>query len=301
MSMKTLKKGLGRGLGSLLGEAAVESVQNEDDAISSTTDSNKGSMYIRITDIEPNAGQPRRNFEDDSLEELTDSIAKNGILQPLAVRKMENGLYQIIAGERRWRAARKAGLSSVPAVVLEADDLHSLELAMIENLQREDLDPVEEAEGYQTLIERYGRNQEQVAESVGKSRSAVANGVRLLTLPKEILSLLSAKKITTGHARALLGLSSAKDQIKLAADTATHDLTVRQVENIVKKINQSIKPEPEDKKVTVNYLEILENELSAKLSRKVKIVDGRKHGRIELEYYGKDDLNELAKILSNLK
>lgn len=295
------KKGLGRGLGSLLGEAAVESVKKED--IQGAIDPDypgKGVTLVRLTDIEPNAGQPRQVFDDQSMQELADSIARNGVLQPLAVRRLPSGLFEIIAGERRWRASRMAGLREVPVIVLEADELHAMELAMVENLQREDLNPVEEANGYRTLLEKYGLTQEQVAERVGKSRPVIANAIRLLVLPEPVLNMLSAGKISAGHARALVPLESAEDQEGLAERIVLQGLTVRQVELAVKKILQGDPAEEDDRTLTVNYIEVLQENIGRRLGRRVKIVDGKKKGKIELEYYGQDDLNNLADLLSKL-
>ncbi len=287
------KKGLGKGLGSLLGEAAVDSVENEVTVEQSST-------LLRLTDIEPNALQPRRDFDEEALQDLADSIAKNGVLQPLAVRKMNSGLFEIIAGERRWRASRMAGLKEVPVIVLEADDLRAMELAMIENLQREDLNPVEEAGGYRTLMDQYGLTQEEVAEKVGRSRPVIANSIRLLALPKDVLELLKLGEISAGHARALLSLESAADRSAVAERIVSQDMSVRQVETFVKRLLQQEKPEKQETEISVNYLEVLQNDLGKSLGRKVKIVDGKKRGRVELEYYGKDDLNRLTELLGKL-
>ncbi|MDL2288314.1 ParB/RepB/Spo0J family partition protein [Oscillospiraceae bacterium OttesenSCG-928-F05] len=288
MHSKNVNRGLGKGLGALLG----------DDALGSGN-----SVTLRITDIEPNLSQPRKDFEETALNELADSIGKHGLLQPLAVRKMEGGYYQIIAGERRWRAARIAGLEEVPAVIIEADDKSAMELALIENLQREDLNNVEEAEGYRTLIDQYGLTQEEVAVQVGKSRPAVANSLRLLALSKPVLDRLAKNELSGGHARALLALSTRQQQESVAEKVVAEGLSVRQVETLVKRINETEKKAQDGKpkeRLSVNYLEDLERTLSERFGRKTKIVSGRKKGRIELEFYGRDDLDALLKLLSSL-
>lgn len=300
MSTKMNKKGLGRGLDSLFGEAAVESVRLEDERASGDQGA-KEITRLKLTEIEPNGGQPRSEFDEEALAELAASIAQNGIIQPLAVRRMPNGRYQIIAGERRWRAARLAGISELPVVVLDVDDAKAMELALIENLQRENLNPVEEAMGYKTLLEKYGLTQEEASERIGKSRSAVANSVRLLSLPQEVLKLLSDGAISSGHARSLLSLSEASEQQSVAEKIVAQALSVRQTEQLVKKMNQEIKEEAPAKELTVNYLEVLQLQLGERLGRKVKIVHGKKRGRIELEYYGQEDLNLLSALILNLK
>jgi len=300
-------KGLGKGLGSLLGEEALEAVEIEDSGFAAPEKENdKAVRMLRIIDIEPNTSQPRTDFDEERLAQLSESIAKHGLIQPVSVRKMDNGRYQIIAGERRWRAARMAGLREIPAIILEADDLHSMELAMIENLQREDLNPVEEAEGYRKLVSVYGLTQEEVAERVGKSRPVVANALRLLSLDGQVLDMLGKGDISTGHARALLSLPSAADQNAVAKRIVEQGLSVRQVELLVKKIIEEKKKDEEDNKdssktISVNYLEVLQKELGDRLGRKVRIVNGKRKGRIEIEYYGNDDLNNLAGFLSGLR
>ncbi|NLM61284.1 MAG: ParB/RepB/Spo0J family partition protein, partial [Clostridiales bacterium] len=233
------------------------------------------------------------------------SIRQHGIIQPITVRQVDKGLYQIIAGERRWRASRMAGLKEIPAIVIEADDLKSAELAMIENLQREDLNPIEEAEGYRTLMTTYKLTQEEVAERVGKSRPAVANSVRLLSLDPYVIELLRNGSLSTGHARPLLALPAEK-QKALADRIVSQNLSVRQVEALVKKVLNSINDDqPDDKDqqkgITVDYIDVLQRELGDNLGRKVKIVSGKKKGRIEIEYYGNDDLSQLVELLMALR
>ena len=287
--MATSSKGLGKGLGALLG----------DDYMDTATD-NKGVLQLPLSQVESCASQPRKQFDADALSDLADSIRQHGIIQPLTVRKLQSGYYQIIAGERRWRAARMAGLTQVPAVVIEADDRKAMELAMIENLQREDLNPMEEAQGYKVLMEQYSMTQEETAEAVGKSRSAVANSLRLLNLSPTLQELVEFGKLSSGHGRALLGLSG-KLQETAAETIMKNDLSVRQAELLVKKLQQEKKTKPKDTTITVNYAEEAAKELTSRLGRPCKIVAGRKKGRIELEYYGVDDLNALLDALHKLK
>ena len=281
-------KGLGKGLDALLGDDFT----NEPEV--------KSSLFLPISQVESCAAQPRKQFDPDALADLADSIRQHGIIQPLTVRKLQSGYYQIIAGERRWRAARMAGLSQVPVVVIEADDRKAMELAMIENLQREDLNPMEEAEGYRTLMEQYGLTQEETSQRVGKSRSAVANALRLLHLSDEVRVLVEEGKLSGGHARALVPLT-AELQKKAAAVIIKDDLSVRQTELLVKK-RTAEKPEKPAKDVgSVDYAAEAARELSERLGRPCRIVTGRKKGRLELEYYGVDDLNALLDALHQLK
>jgi len=279
--------GLGRGLGALLGEE----VWNAGSTAS-------GALSLPISQVEPSSSQPRRNFDAEALDELAESIRQHGILQPLAVRKLASGYYQIIAGERRWRAARLAGLEEVPVIVIEADDRTAAELTMIENLQREDLNPMEEAEGYQTLIRTYRMTQEEAAQRVGKSRAAVANALRLLGLSAPVRSRVENGELSAGHARALLSLPAALQE-RAADAVVSGDLSVRQTESLVRRLT-SEKKEPAPKS-GVDYAAEAERELSGRLGRGVKIVSGRRKGRVELEYYGMDDLNDLLDSLALLK
>jgi len=281
-------KGLGKGLAALLGDD-VMNVQEE-----------KNSLFLPISQVESYASQPRKQFDADSLADLADSIREHGIIQPLTVRKLSSGYYQIIAGERRWRAARMAGLQEVPAIVIEADDRKAMELAMIENLQREDLNPIEEASGYQALIGEYHMTQEEAAQRVGKSRSAVANALRLLNLSEPVKAMVEDGRLSNGHARALLPLNPVMQE-KAAALIVKDDLSVRQTELLVKKLTAEKKETPPPaSQVSVNYVEEAEKDLRAKIGRGCKIVNGRKKGRIELEYYGLDDLNDLLEALGSL-
>ncbi len=282
-------KGLGRGLGALLGDFEQE-VSGE-----------KGPyQLLPIYKVEPNPDQPRQDFDEEELQALAESIGTHGILQPLAVRQLDSGYYQIIAGERRWRAARLANLSEVPAIVLEADDKKAMELALIENLQRQDLNPVEEALGYQRLIDEYDMTQEQAAARVGKSRPAVANSLRLLGLCPEVLDRLRRGELTAGHARAVLTLKIDRKQMEAAQKICALGLSVRQAELLCK--NMSREPAPE-KEVTlaVDYVAECEKSLSKHLGRGVKIVNGKRKGRFELEFYGQDDLQILLDALMQIK
>lgn len=278
------QKGLGRGLGAMFGEAAL--IDNE-----------TSSLMIPIAHVEPNADQPRKNFY--GIEELAESIRRYGIIQPLTVRRLSNGQYQIIAGERRWRAAREAGLTEVPAVVVEADDLKASELALIENLQREDLDPMEEAEGYRVLIDSFGLSQEEAAARVGKSRPAITNALRLLSLPDELKKLISEGKLSAGHGRTLLSLKRQSDMSAAAKKVMDEELSVRQTENLCKKLNGEL-ADKADKQVKIDYAAIAAEELTGKLGRKVVINSGRKKGTLVLEYYGNDDLQNLLSQLEGL-
>ena len=280
--------GLGRGLGALLG----------DDILNTET---TGSLSLPISQVESNSSQPRKSFDEVTLAELADSIREHGIIQPLTVRKLASGYYQIIAGERRWRAARMAGLHEVPVVVIEADDKKAAELAMIENLQREDLNPIEEASGFQSLIETYHMTQEEAASRVGKSRSAVANALRLLGLTPTVREMVVDGRLSAGHARALLPLPA---DLQESAANAVVDggLSVRQTEALVKRLTTE-EPEPQEEEPSLepDYTAEAQRDLSSRLGRGVKIVNGRKKGRIELEYYGLDDLNDLLEALALLR
>lgn len=281
-------KGLGRGLGALLGDF--------------TDELEKKSAYqiLPIYKVEPNPDQPRHDFDEEELQLLADSITVHGVIQPLTVRETGNGYYQIIAGERRWRASRLAGLSEIPAVIIEADDRKAMELALIENLQRQDLNPVEESLGYQALISEYGLTQEEAAARVGKSRPTVANALRLLHLPDSVLDLLRQGSLTSGHARAILSLKSEKKQLEAAQKICALGLSVRQAELLCK--NMSKEPKPE-KEVTfaVDYVAECEKSLSKHLGRGVKIVNGKRKGRFELEFYGQEDLQNLLDALMKLQ
>lgn len=282
------QKGLGKGLGALLGDFAE--LPPEDSAY----------KLLPLHRVEPNPGQPRQDFDEEELNALAESIRIHGILQPLTVRETGDGYYQIIAGERRWRAARLAQLSEVPAIVVEADDKKAMELALIENLQRQDLNSVEEALGYQTLIEDYGLTQEEAASRVGKSRPAVANSLRLLLLGEKVLDMLREGSLTAGHARAILMVKSEKRQLEAAQKIANLGLSVRQAELLCKNMSREPVPVKEEPVLKVDYVKECEKNLSRHLGRGVKIVNGKRKGRFELEFYGQDDLQNLLDALMKL-
>lgn len=281
------EKGMGKGLSALLGDDF-------------SADFSTPSSTLPISQIESYQNQPRKNFDPEKLQELADSIRQHGVIQPLTVRKLSSGYYQIIAGERRWRAARMAGLSEIPAVVIEADDQKAMELAMIENLQREDLNPIEEAEGFRVLTTTYGMSQAEAAERVGRSRSAVANSMRLLELNQSILQLVENGDISAGHARALLPLPPALRE-KAINEIMKYKLNVRQTEQLVKKL-QSIGDEADSRPAqkAPDYAAEAARSLSTKLGRHCHISHGRKKGKVEIEYYGIDDLNNLLDALEQL-
>ena len=290
---KKRESGLGRGLDALMG-APSSLLDNPE-----TT----GVTMLPIAKVEANAAQPRKQFDGEALDDLADSITTHGILQPITVRRLQSGYYQIISGERRWRAARQAGLSEVPVMIIEADDRKVMELSLIENLQREDLNPMEEAAGFQKLMQDFNLTQEECAQRVGKSRPAIANALRLMALPESIQAMVEEGRISAGHARALLALDSAEKQQALAEKIAEEELSVRQTEQLVKKMNApEVEPEPEKKDpLAVDYAAVAAKELGEKLGRRVKIVSGKRKGRLELEYYGVDDLNDLLEALAMIK
>ncbi len=276
-------KGLGRGLDALLGELPIEDARPSG---------------IRLSQIEPNPRQPRQDFDPEALEELAQSIRENGVITPITLRRTGD-TYQIIAGERRWRAARLAGLHEIPAVVLDVDENTAYALALIENLQREDLNPMEEAEGYRRLTEELGLTQEQAAQRVGISRPAVANALRLLSLPGSIARLLRDKRLSAGHARALLPLEQEAKMAKAAAIIEEQQLSVRQTEALVKRMLRE-SPEREDKPVDI-YVADLERTMASLTGHKVLIRHGAKKGKVIVEYYGNEDLEAVCEALKNIK
>jgi len=284
-----MAKGLGKGLGALMGDFAVE-----------TPSAKSPYQMLPIHKVEPNPGQPRQDFDPEELQSLADSIATHGVVQPLTVRELPGGYYQIIAGERRWRAARIAELKEIPAVIIEADDRKVMELALIENLQRQDLNPVEEALGYKTLMEDYGLTQEDAAKQVGKSRPAVANALRLLNLSDKVLEMVRKGELSAGHARAILSLKTVKMQEQAAQKIATLGLSVRQAELLCKNMTKEPVPEKEPT-LAVDYVAECEKSLSKHLGRGVKIVNGKRKGRFELEFYGQDDLQVLLDALMKIE
>jgi ParB family chromosome partitioning protein len=283
------QKGLGKGLGALLGDFQEYSPEKTP------------YQELPIYKIEPNPNQPRQDFDEDELQSLADSIAEHGIVQPLTVRELPNGYYQIIAGERRWRAARMANLNVLPAVVIEADDRKVMELALIENLQRQDLNPVEEAKGYQVLMTEYGLTQEDAAKRVGKSRPAVANALRLLNLCPEVLEAVRKGALSAGHARAVLTLKSEKKQQEAAQKICALGLSVRQAELLCKNLDKEPAPKEPAPTLAVDYVAECEKNLSKHLGRGVKIVNGKRKGRFELEFYGQEDLQVLLDALLKIQ
>ena len=284
-----VKKGLGKGMGALLGD--FEETSSEKHAY----------QLLPIYKVEPNPDQPRQDFDEEELAALSASIEEHGIIQPLTVRESGSGYYQIIAGERRWRAARMANLEEVPAVIIEADDKKAMELALIENLQRQDLNPVEEALGYRSLMEDYGLTQDDAAKRVGKSRPAVANSLRLLGLCPEVLEKLRKGELTAGHARAVLTLKTDKKQQEAAQKIAALGLSVRQAELLCRNMSKEAAPVKEEVTLKVDYVAECEKSLSKHLGRGVKIINGKRKGRFELEFYGQEDLQVLLDALMKLQ
>lgn len=278
------KSGLGKGLDAIFAENGTE-------------ESNRSAEELKLSDLEPNRGQPRKDFDDETLAELADSISQHGILQPLLVRPIFGGGYQIVAGERRWRAARMAGLTTVPAIIRELDDEQVMEIALIENLQREDLSPLEEAMGYQSLMDSYDMTQEEVAKIVGKSRSAVANVLRLLKLPEEVQALIRSGQVSAGHGRALLSFPDDAKKIAVAKRVIEEDLSVREVERLAQKANEV--PKKKDVKPRgIPYFNEVELSLHDYLGRKVRVNGDEKKGTLQIEFYGQEDLSELIRKLN---
>lgn len=287
--MAAKKGGLGRGLDALFADNSIEE-------IASTS-----AVKLKIMDIEPNRDQPRKIFDEDALAELADSIAKHGVIQPLLVRPMSDGSYQLVAGERRWRASRMAGLTEVPVVIKELSDDEAMALALIENLQREDLNAIEEAQGIKALMDTLSLTQDEAAERVGKSRPAVANALRLLKLPDSVIALVSDGKLSPGHARALLGFKDEQDIIETADLIIEKGLTVRDVEKLVKKRNKDPKAEKPAAR-RASYYDEVELALTDFLGRKVKVgtKPGKESGVLEIDFFDKDDLTRLADALKSL-
>ena len=278
-------KGLGIGLDALFGGNDFDEAESE-------------LLHLPISKVEPRLEQPREYFDEDALQELADSIAQYGLIQPITVRKLNTGYYQIIAGERRWRASRLAGLTEVPVRVIEADDRRTAELALVENLQREDLNPIEEAKGYRTLIEEYGLTQEEAAKSVGRSRPAITNAMRLLSLSAPVLEMVEKGELSAGHARALVPISDEKLQWEAANEVKNKNLSVRKTEQLAARLTKEPKTEkPANDPLAVDYSAEVSNQLTAALGRRVRLVDGKKTGRIEIEFYGADDREALISLL----
>lgn len=291
--MAAKERGLGKGLDALMGDSSLQTQEN-------------GSVLLPISRVEPGLKQPRKRFDEEAISDLADSIRTYGVIQPLTVRRLSSGYYQIIAGERRWRAAKQAGLAEVPAIIIEADDRKVMELGLVENLQRQDLNPMEEAAGYQSLMQDYGLTQNEVSQRVGKSRSAVTNALRLMDLPDAVQYMVEEGKLSAGHARALLSAKLGGGAVKsLAMKVVEGGLSVRQTEALVKKFNQEAQtteeaeelPHPDPMKM---YRDSAAKDLSARLGRKVSIVQGAKHGELKLQYYDYEDLTLLLDLLEKL-
>ena len=281
------KKGLGTGLGVLFGADEFDDEAEQ--------------LTLPISKVEPRSEQPREYFDQEALEALADSIRQYGLIQPITVRKLDSGYYQIIAGERRWRASRLAGLTEVPVRIIEADDRRTAELALVENLQREDLNPIEEAKGYKLLIEEYGLTQEDAARSVGRSRPAVTNAMRLLMLTPPVMEMVEKGKLSAGHARAILSVSEPSKQLAAANEIIKKNYSVRKAEQLAARIARESRQSPEESgEISVDYAAEISNELSKKLGRKVKLIDGKRNGKIEIEFYGADDREALIEKLLKL-
>lgn len=284
------KKGLGSGLGALLGDAAIENEVNE--------------SVLPLAKIEPRQGQPRTFFDEEKLEELAESIKEHGLIQPITVRSIGGGWYQIIAGERRWRASKLAGLKEVPVRIIEADDKATSELALVENLQREDLNPVEEAKGYKALMAEYGLTQEAVAERVGKSRPVIANAVRLLALPEAVLKYVEDGKLSLSHARVILELEDDEGRVKVAEETVKNEFTVRETAALIKRILVGDKEKHPRSRLSadgVDYFAEVEKNLTKSLGRKVRLKGSDKKGKIEIDFYSADDLEVLLNALDRME
>ena len=284
------QKGLGKGLGALMG-----------DFMDDVPSAKSPYQILPIHKVEPNPDQPRQDFDEDELQSLADSIAVHGVVQPLTVRELPSGYYQIIAGERRWRASRLAGRKEVPAVIIEADDKKVMELALIENLQRQDLNPVEEAMGYQILMSEYGMTQDETAKQVGKSRPAIANALRLLSLCPDVLDMVRTGALSAGHAKAVLMLKTEKEQKTAAQKIVALSLSVRQAESLCKNMAKPVAETQQQITLAVDYVAECEKSLSKHLGRGVKIVNGKRKGRFELEFYGPEDLQALLDALMKVK
>lgn len=281
------KKGLGTGLGVLFGADEYDDEAEQ--------------LTLPIAKVEPRSEQPREYFDQEALEALADSIRQYGLIQPITVRKLDSGYYQIIAGERRWRASRLAGLTEVPVRVIEADDRRTAELALVENLQREDLNPIEEAKGYKLLIEEYGLTQEEAARSVGRSRPAVTNAMRLLMLAPQVMEMVEKGELSAGHARAILTVSEPSKQLAAANEIIRKNYSVRKAEQMAAKIfRESQQTKEESSEINVDYAAEVSNELSKKLGRKVRLIEGKRNGKIEIEFYGADDREALIEKLLKL-
>ena len=282
------KKGLGKGL-----EALFTGID--------TTSSGETVVQLKISEVEPDRSQPRHDFDEVKLAELAGSIKEHGVITPIIVKKLETGFYQIVAGERRWRASKLAEMKTIPAIIRDMDKEQFYEVSMIENLQRQDLNPVEEAKGYKRLTEEFGLTQEQISKKLGKSRSSIANSLRMLNLPREVISLLESGRLSFGHAKVLLSCEDEKKQIFLANKIADEGMSVRELENAIKSNDKPEKTEKKIKAQDLNFklaLKSLEDKVTKGLSTKVKIVGNKSKGKIEIEYYGTEDLERIVKLMN---
>ena len=295
MTAKVKNRGLGRGLDALFADQAPV---NEPERTSSEEPSENSVVYIDINDIKPNADQPRKNFNEEKIRELSASIIEHGIIQPLVLRR-KNGAYEIVAGERRWRAARQAGLKEVPCIVRNFSDEENMLVAIIENMQREDLSPIEEAEGLNQMIKIYGLTQDEVSKSISKSRPYISNALRLLKLPEEIKQLVTEGKISAGHARALITIDNKKTQAEICAKIIDQDLSVRKTEEIVAALGRPGK-KTEKKRKSPETVSV-ESELRDILGTKVSVNQRGRKGKIEIEYYSTDELNRLIELLKTVR
>lgn len=283
------KKGLGKGLDALFEDRGAELPLSADETV----------VELKLMEVEPNKNQPRTDFDADKLSDLANSIAEHGVIQPIIVHRLDTGFYQIIAGERRWRASKLAGKKTIPAIIRTTDNQRVYELALIENLQRQDLNPIEEALGYKKLMDDFSMTQEQISKKLSKSRSSVANSLRLLHLPKDVIALISSKQLSFGHAKVLLSCESAKRQSELARLVVEQGLSVRELEALAANAQKKQKPKKEeDTNVKVALMQV-EKQLSGALGTKVKIINGKSKGKIEIEYYGPSDLERITKLLKN--
>ncbi|MBQ4145752.1 MAG: ParB/RepB/Spo0J family partition protein [Clostridia bacterium] len=295
--VKKPKKGLGKGLGALFNDEQSENfdIIEEIDKIGAPEADGKNVVTLKIVDIEPNKGQPRKAFDMEKLEALRDSIIEHGVVQPILVTPTKSGTYKIVAGERRWRASKLAGLKEMPCIIRDFEEKEVMEIALVENLQREDLNPIEEAEGYLQLMNSFNLTQDEISKRVGKSRSAIANSLRLNNLGEKVKTLVVDGKITQGHARALIPIEDLELQLKLAEKIIEEGLNVRQAENLAANAGKETKKPASRSKnpMMQKFYKDVENTLSSRYGTKVKIHEGAKKGKIEIEYYSKDDLERL--------
>ncbi|MCB6993934.1 ParB/RepB/Spo0J family partition protein [bacterium 210820-DFI.6.37] len=290
-------RGLGKGLEALFSNSEIDT---KEISIEKTEESQeKGISYIDINDIKPNENQPRKAFDEEKLDELAVSIKEHGLIQPVILRKVKKG-FEIVAGERRWRACRKAGLKEIPCIVKDLTDEENALLAIIENMQREDLNPIEEAEGINQMITSFGMTQEQVSKSVGKSRPYITNSLRLLKLPEQIRDMVSQGKLTTGHARAIAGVSNGEKQIKLAEYAVKEEISVREMEKLIKEENSTKKKSPRKRNEKNADVKRVEEDLKQIMGTKVSLNQSGKKGKIEIEYYSREELERLIELLKTL-